>query len=123
MNVFEFILSNKKSGQFTNYGSLTSWIGCDNPRHVADYFIEIDKYFIENDMPPFSTLIINQSINMPGDGYFNYHFPSIWHQFELKKDEEILLKCWIEQVKKFNIKKAEKLLNKFFINLLRTSSL
>ena len=114
MNVYEFILSNKKNGQFTYYGSLTSWIGCNNPRHVADYFTEIDKYFIENDMPPFSTLIINQSINMPGDGYFNYHFPSIWHQFELKKDEEILLKCWIEQVKKFNIKKAEKLLNKFY---------
>ena len=114
MNVFEFILSNKKGGQLTNYGSLTSWIGCDNSRHVADYFIEIDKYFIENDMPPFSTLIINKSKNMPGDGYFNYHFPSIWHQFELKKDEGILLKCWAEQVEKFNLKKAENLLHKFY---------
>lgn len=114
MNVYEFILSNRKNGQFTNYGSLTSWIGCDNPRHVADYFIEIDKYFIENDMPPFSTLIINKSKNMPGDGHFNYHFPSIWHQFELKKDEGILLKCWSEQVEKFNLKKAENLLHKFY---------
>lgn len=113
MNIYKFILENRKNKQFTNYGSLTSWIGCDNPRQVADYFIEIDKYFIENDMPPFSTLIINQSINMPGNGYFNYHFPSIWHQFEVRKDKDILLKWWIEQVEKFDIEKAEILIKNF----------
>ena len=92
------VLKNFLDGwKLTTYGDVAEVIGCD-PRHADQYFTDIDDWFKEHNLPPFSTLVVNADSLMSGDGYYTYHYP------ELKKVEDKEQK-WIDN---YNLLKKNK---------------
>lgn len=95
-SVFRKVLHNmSKDYPFTFYGDLATHLDCA-PINVANYFIEIDQYFLNNGLPPFSTLIVNSKDFICGDGYFTYWYPHITEEIDRMnlwdRNKTILLK-------------------------------
>ena len=74
-------------GKTTRYGEVAELLGC-SPRQADQYFVDIDDWFKDHNLPPFSTLVVNAETQMSGDGYYKYHYP------ELKTEKEKMEK-WI----------------------------
>jgi hypothetical protein len=87
--------------RFTFYNELAPIFGC-GPREVDKFLEPADEYCKDLGQPPISTLVVNTDTNMPGDGYFKYHFS---HD---KRDKETI---WVEQVKKINCNKYVDIFN------------
>jgi hypothetical protein len=85
--------------RFTPYGELADIIKC-SPRDVDKFLEPYDQQGKDNGLPPISTLVINAENNMPGDGYFSYHFS---HD---TRDKQLI---WVEQVKKIDYRKYKDL--------------
>jgi len=74
------------------YGDMCDELGIsrDYSRIVESFFPHSNDVSNEKFGCIFTTLLVNSDTNLPGDGYFEWHFPGV-------KDEGRRMEKWIEQ--------------------------
>jgi hypothetical protein len=83
----EMLIKAVEHEEVLTYGYIGEQLGI-HPRIVEKLFSEVDETFKENGLPPISTIVVNGTDLICGEGYFKEHYPKI-------KDR---LKIWVDNL-------------------------